>query len=67
MNQNISFNENEKEIGAGDCENELWKNAFDYISQNFDYNEENVRPKLQLRRSQRVRKPNPKYFGSDYV
>ena len=50
-----------------DCENELWKNAFDYISQNFDYNEENVRPKLQLRRSQRVRKPNPKYFGSDYV
>ena len=67
MNQNITFNEKQKDSETENCENELWKNAFDYLSQNIDYSDESVYPQVQLRRSQRIRKPNPKYFNSDYV
>ena len=67
VNQNITFNEKQKDSETENCENELWKNAFDYLSQNIDYSDESVYPQVQLRRSQRIRKPNPKYFNSDYV
>ena len=65
VNKDITFGEekNQKE----EHDNELRKSAFDYISQNFEYNDEIVNSQPKLRRSQRIRKPNPKYSNSDYV
>ena len=41
INKDITFNEdkNQKE----ECDSELWKAAFDYISQNVEYNNEIVK------------------------
>ena len=65
VNKDITCNEekNQKE----EYDNELWKTAFDHISQNVKYNDAILNPQPKLWRSQRIRKPNPKYFNSDYV
>ena len=39
----------------------------DYISQNVEYNDEIVNSQSKFRKSQHIRKLNPKYFNSDYV
>ena len=43
------------------------KAAFDYISQNVECNDDIANSQPKPRRSQRIRKINPVYFGSDYV
>ena len=48
-------------------DNELSKAAFDYISQNVENNDEIVNSQPKLRKTQRSRKLNLKYFNSNYV
>ena len=50
-----------------ECDNELSKAAFDYISQNVENNDEIVNSQPKLRKTQHIRKLNLKYFNSDYV
>ena len=52
VDKDITFNEekNQKE----ECDNELWKAAFYYISRNVEYNVETVNSQPKHRRSQRI-------------
>ena len=43
------------------------KAAFDYISQNVEYNDDIANSQPKPRRLQRIRKINPVYLDSDYV
>ena len=65
VNRDITFDEdkNQKE----EYDNELWKGAFDCISQNVEDNDEIFNSQTRCRRSQRIRRPNPMYFNLDYV
>ena len=65
VNKDITFDK--ERIQKEEYNNELWKVAFDYISQNVEYKHEIVNSQSKLRRSQCLRKLNQKYFNLDYV